>query len=1037
MFTFLVNVSLKARPLVVVIAAVMMIYGGFSLRELSIDVLPNLDKGIVSILTEAPGLAPEEVEVLVSYPIESAMNGASGVTRVRSVSSTGLSVVYVEFEWDTDIYTNRQIVAERLGPIQLDLPPGVKSLMAPISSFMGEILLVALSSSTLDPMAMREIANWVVAPRVKAIPGVSRVVPIGGLVKEYRVTVDNLRMSQLGVSLDAIHKALVGFGGNTGGGFVDQGAQEFLIRNLSRTQDLEDLRNVVIDHRLGQPVLLRQVADVSFEPKQRRGDAGFMGGPAVILSIHKQPQADTVEVTRKVEEVLAGLQQTMPEGTRINDYLFSQADFIHASVDNLEQVLIEAIMVVAIILFLFLFNARTTVISLLAIPVSVLTTFIVLRSMGMSINTMTLGGLAIAIGELVDDAVVDVENIYRRLRENKHRVVRRPALEVIAAASQEVRSSIVYSTLIIVLVFLPMFALTGIEGRLFASLGVAYIVSILASLVTSITLTPVLCSYLLPKMKSLAERESFVVRHLKQTNARLLNWVLDRPVPVISSIVIAVGIAAAVVPTLPRAFLPPFNEGTLMIEMMLQPGISLDESAKIANAAEHLLLAVPEVTKVGRRTGRSEADEHAKGVHVSEIEVSIQRSSRKLEAILVDVRARLGGLPAAFNIGQPMTHRLIESVLTGVPAEIAIKIFGDDLDTLRTLAGDVERWLLGIPGLADVNIERQVPVPQIQVQVDPARALLYGLRPGEVAARLAQLTNGDNVTEIVDGIKRFDVVIRLGDRARSTEELSAMLIDTPAGQVPVSMVARITETSGPNQVLRENNQRRIVVTANGDGSNNNLIVAGIKGMMSKLSLPTGYFMTFEGIYAEQTRSALRLGGLALISLSLVFVILHMRFKSAVFAMMIMANVPIALIGSVIAIKLARLDLSVATILGFITLTGISTRNGILKVSHYINLMRHEGESFGRALVIRGANERLVPVLMTAASAAVALVPLLFGANEAGKEILHPVAVVIFGGLISSTALDMLLTPLLFHRFAPPALERLLSLRDKMAGEGTY
>jgi HME family heavy-metal exporter len=1037
MFQFLVNISLKARLLVVVIVAAAMVYGGISLRGLSIDVLPALNKGLVTILTEAPGFAPEEVEVLVTYPIESAMNGASGVTRVRSTSTTGLSIVYVEFEWDTDIYVNRQIVTERLGPVQNDLPPGVRPLMAPISSYMGEIMLVALSSSTIDPMGMREIADWVVGTRLKAIPGVSRVVSIGGLVKEYRVTVDNLRMTQLEVSLADIERSLVAFGGNTGGGFVDQGAQEFLIRNLARTQNIEDLKNVVVDHRTGQPVLLRQVADVSFEPKQRRGDAGYMGGPAVIVSVQKQPQADTVLLTGAVEAALADLQRTMPEGTRVDEYLFRQADFIHASVHNLEQVLTEAIVVVAIILFLFLFNARTTLISLLAIPVSVLTTFIVLRWMGMTINTMTLGGLAIGIGELVDDAVVDVENIYRRLRENKHRANPRPSLEVIAAASQEVRSSIVYSTMIIVLVFVPLFTLPGIEGRLFAPLGVAYIVSILASLITSITLTPVLCSYLLPKMKSLAERESFVVRRLKAANTRLVSYVLDHPVPVLASIGVAVAVALAVVPTLPRAFLPPFNEGTLVITMTLEPGISLDESSRIAAAAERILLTVPEVARVGRRTGRSEADEHANGVHVSEIEVALNWSDRRLEAILADVRARLAGIPAVLNIGQPISHRLIDHILAGVPAEIVIKIFGDNLDTLRSLARDTENWMKGIPGLADVAIERQVPVPQIQVQVDPARALLYGLQPGEVATRLAQLTNGDVVSEIVDGIKRFDLTIRLGDDARTADQLSNMLIETPAGHVPVSMVARITETAGPNQVMRENNQRRIVVTANGDGSNNNLIVTSINEMMRGIHLPTGYFMTFEGVYAEQTSSTIRLGGLAVISLVLVFSILFMRYKSAPLALVIMGNVPLALIGSVIAIKVAGLDLSIATIVGFITLTGISTRNGILKISHYINLMLHEGERFGPGLIIRGANERLVPVLMTASSAVVALVPLLLGGDEAGKEILHPVAVVIFGGLISATALDMLLTPLLFHRFAPAALERLLSLRGTTAMEGAY
>ena len=1026
MFQFLVNISLRLRLLVVVLVAAAMIYGGSALRDLPIDVLPDLNKGLVTILTEAPGLAPEEVESLVTYPIESAMNGANGVTRVRSVSSTGLSIIYVEFEWDTNIYVDRQIVAERLGPVQLDLPSGVQPLIAPISSLMGEIMLVAMSSSTVSPMDLREIADWVVAPRLKAVPGVSRVVAIGGLVKEYRVTIDNLRMSQLKVSFNDVRTALEAFGANTGGGFVNQGSQEFLIRNLARTQSLEDLRNLVIDDRHDQPILLRQVADVSFEPKQRRGDAGYMKGPAVIVSIQKQPQADTVVLTDAVEAVLNDLQKTMPPGTRINQSLFRQADFIHASVDNLKEVLTEAIVVVAAILFLFLFNVRTTAISLIAIPVSVLTTFIVMRWLGMTVNTMTLGGLAIAIGELVDDAVVDVENIFRRLRENRRRERPRPALEVIAAASQEVRSSIVYSTLIIALVFVPLFTLPGIEGRLFAPLGVAYIVSILASLITSITLTPVLCSYLLPQMKRLAEGESVVVRFAKRINTWLLNRALDRPRIVLSTIAVAVLIASSMVLSLPRAFLPPFNEGTLTITMTLEPGISLDESSGIANTVEKILLGVPEVVTVGHRTGRSEADEHANGVHVSEIEVALRRSSRPLNDVLADIRGRLGGIPAVFNIGQPISHRLIDHILSGVAAEIVIKVFGNDLDQLRTIARDVESKMKSIQGLTDVAIERQVPVPQIQIQSDPARALLYGVRPGELARRLAQLTNGDTVTQIVDGIKRFDLVVRLADNNRTVDQLGTMLIDTPSGNVPVSTVARVSESSGPNQVLRENNQRRIVVTANGDGSNSNQIVQSINEMMASMRLPAGYFMTFEGVYAEQTRSTLRVGGLAFISLSLVFVILYMRYRSAALAGIIMANVPLALIGSVMAIRFAHLDLSIATIVGFVTLTGISTRNGILKMSHYINLMLHEGETFGRGLIIRGANERLVPVLMTASSAIVALIPLLFAGQDAGKEILHPVAVVIFGGLLSSTALDMLLTPLLFQRFAPKALERLLA-----------
>lgn len=1026
MFATLVNISLKARLLVVVLIAGIMIYGGYALRDLPIDVLPSLNKGLVTILTEAPGFAPEEVETLITYPIESAMNGGSGVTRVRSVSSNGLSIVHVEFDWDTDIYANRQIVTERLAPLQDSLPQGIKPMLAPISSYMGEVMLVALSSTSLSPMELRELADWKIAPRIQAVPGVSRVVPIGGLVREYRVTVDNFRMAQLEVTIEDLVQAFNFYGRNAGGGVVNRGPQEFLIRSLSRTQSLENIRNLAIAYRNGQPILLRQVADVSFEPKQRRGDAGFMGKPAVILSIQKQPQADTVVLTEKVEEALAELQRTVPEGTRVDGFLFRQADFIHASVGNLKQVLMEAGTVVSVILFLFLLNVRTTVISLLAIPVSVLTTFVVFRWLGLTINTMTLGGLAIAIGELVDDAVVDVENIYRRLRENRRRTEPRPVLTVIADASQEVRSSIVYSTTIIVLVFAPLFAMPGIEGRLFAPLGIAYIVSILASLVISITLTPVLCSYFLPQMKSLAAHEPPLVRWLKAWNSRLVAWVLRRPAPVLISVVLCVISAALVVPTLPRSFLPPFNEGTLVVTMTLEPGISLEESSRIAAAAEQLIMTVPEVVNVGRRTGRSEADEHALGAHVSEIEVGLERSGRSLEEVMGDVRSHLAVLPGTVSIGQPISHRLIDHILTGVAAEVVIKIFGDDLDVLRSAAHRVETWLKGVPGLTDVSVERQVPVPQIQISVDPIKAMLYGLQPGEVGEDIAALTNGLLVGEIVDGHKRFDIVLRLGDEERTASALESMLIETPSGHVPLSLIAKVTETSGPNEILRENNRRRIIVMANGDGSNNNLITAEIAEMMETIDLEPGYYIEFEGVYAEQAGASLRLAGLAVISLLLVFAILYARYKSAIITGMIMANVPLALVGSVIALKVTNLELSVASIVGFITLTGISTRNGILKISHYLNLMAHEGESFSERLIIRGANERLVPVLMTAMSAMVALIPLMIGADEAGKEILHPVAVVIFGGLISATALDMLLTPLLFHRFAPLVLDRVLS-----------
>jgi HME family heavy-metal exporter len=601
-------------------------------------------------------------------------------------------------------------------------------------------------------------------------------------------------------------------------------------------------------------------------------------------------------------------------------------------------------------------------------------------------------------------------------------------MTVISDASQEVRSGIVYSTMIIVLVFVPLFALPGIEGRLFAPLGVAYIISILASLLTSITLTPVLCSFLLPNAKALDHRESFIVRFLKRVNGRAVAAVLRRPGPLFATIAVGLTLALALLPTLPRTFLPPFNEGTLVVVMSLDPGISLAESSRIARTAEDILLEVPEVVRVGRRTGRSEADEHAAGVNMTDLEVALDRTKRPLALILLDIRARLATVPATFSIGQPITHRLVDHILTGTPAEIVVKIFGDDLDTLRSLAGTVETRLNGLQGITDVAVEKQAPVPQIMVQVDPARALLYGIQPGEVTRMLSQLTNGITVGEIVDGIRRYDITIRLPDWQRSTEELAALMIDTPSGQIPISYVAHVFETSGPNEVLRENGQRRIIVTANGTGTDTNLITRQVQDVIASVATPPGYFITFEGIYAEATKSAIRLAGLAFVSVMVIFAILISRYKSPVLALIIMGNVPLALIGSVFALKLTGTTLSIASMIGFITLAGISTRNGILKVSHYINLVLQEGEAFGRDLILRGAQERLVPVLMTATSAGVALCPLLFARHDAGKEMLFPVAVVIVGGLITATVLDALLTPVLFHRFGLKPLQRLAEIR---------
>ena len=1033
MFNFLIKTSLNNRLIVLAAGALLVVWGSFALRTLPVDVFPDLNKPTVTIMTEAEGLAPPEVEQLVGYPIETALNGIAGVTRVRSVAGIGLSIVYAEFDWGTDIYRNRQQVAERLASIAAQLPPGITPQMGPVSSIMGEIMLIAVTGDgKADAMTVRETADFIIRPRLLSIAGISQVIPIGGEVRQFRVTPNIAALASLNIGVEDIERAIRAFGGNTGGGFVDQHEREYLIRNIGRTTDLEDLRSVVITTREDQPVFLHQVADVGYAAQVKRGDAGFNGAPAVIISIQKQPGSDTITVTNEVEKALAELSRNLTNGVKAEQILFRQADFISTSIANVKTVLFEAAIVVAVILFLFLLNVRTTLISLTAIPLSLFVTVLVFKAFGLSINTMTLGGLAIAIGELVDDAVVDVENIFRRLRENRAKANPRPLLQVVADASIEVRSGIVYATFIIVLVFIPLFALSGIEGRLFAPLGIAYIVSILASLLVSITVTPVLASYLLGRAKQLDHHDGAFVRVLKRGNERLLDWAFRRSNAIIALTLAAVLVAGVMAAALPRAFLPSFNEGTLTISMTFNPGISLEESHRIGLIAEKLLTEVPEVKTAGRRTGRAELDEHAEGVHSSEIDVDLEKSDRTRENILADVRAKLAVLPATINVGQPISHRL-DHLLSGVRAEIALKIYGDDLDTLRSLAETLRAKLSGIDGLVDLQTEKQVLIPQLEIRVDPDRAALFGVTPASVTEALESLSNGRTVSTVIDGAKRFDVVMRLSEADRTTTGLSELLIETPKGRVPLNRIASVEETEGPNQIARENGRRRIVVLANTDGSDMAEIINRIREVVSQTPLPSGYSTSLEGTFLAQEEASRLILGLSLISLASIFVVLYSRYRSAALALIIMGNIPLAFIGSVIALWIADQPLSVASMIGFITLTGISARNGILKISHYINLALYEGESFGDRLIVRGSLERLTPVLMTALSAGMALIPLRYGADAPGKEILHPVAVTIFGGLISATLLDTLLTPILFRKFGAGPLQRLRDSRP-LAGD---
>jgi HME family heavy-metal exporter len=1045
MFNWIVRYSLQNRLFVLALAAVLMVYGSITVTRTPVDVFPNLDKPLVTVLTEAGGMAPEEVEQLVTFPIETALNGMPGVTRVRSTSGVGLSIVYAEFDWATDIYRNRQLVAERLAAARERLPGGITPMMGPVSSIMGEIMLIALplgggdSANAVSPMQAREYADFVLRPRLLSVPGVSQVIPIGGDVRSLRVAPDTARMAQFGVSLTQVERALSGYASNAGGGFIDLNSREYLIRHLGRSNRLEDLAGIAVAWKDGRPIVLEQLASVAFAPGLKRGDAGYNGLPAVVVSVQKQPGADTVKLTSTIVAALNELKPSLPTGMTEPKVLFRQADFIQASIANVTGALRDGAIMVAIVLFAFLLSARTTLISLLAIPLSLAATALVFRWLGQSINVMTLGGLAIAIGELVDDAVVDVENILRRLKQNRALATPVPVVEVVRRASVEVRSGIVYATVVVILVFVPLFALPGIEGRLFTPLGIAYIVSIAASMVVSMTVTPVLCYYLLPDMKRNAHGDSPLVGWLKRIDARLLRWSFRHAKVLVTVAVVGVGAAAASVPFFPRAFLPAFNEGSLVLSLMLNPGTSLAEANRIGAVAEGLIREVPEVLQVGRRTGRAELDEHAEGVHSAEIDVDLKRSARDREAVMAEIRQRLAVLPAQVAIGQPISHRL-DHLLSGVRAQLALKIFGDDTDALRSIAEQLRASLAAIPGLVDLTVEKQVLIPQITVRLDHRRAAQAGLSPGEAIRVLKALTDGAHGAQIIDGPRRYDLVLRLPDARRSPQDLARTLIDTPAGRLPVSAIATVEERDGPNQIGRENGRRRIVVYANTDGRDLGRVVADVRRVVAAQALPSGMFASLEGQFQAQEQATKLIAALSLVSLAMIFVVLYSRYRSSVLVGIVMANIPLALIGSVAAMWIAGVQLSVASMVGFITLAGIATRNGILKISHYINLCRFEAETFSEAMIVRGSLERLTPVLMTALVAAFALVPLLLAADAPGKEILHPVAVVIFGGLVSSTLLDTLLTPVLYRLFGRHPTERLLEQMEEpvqTAGSNAY
>ncbi len=1032
MLNAIIRYSLNHRLTILGLLLAICAYGFTVIGNLPVDVLPNLNRPTVAVIAESHGLAPEEVESIVTVPIEAVLSGAPGVLRVRSSSGIGIAILHVEFDWGTDIFQNRQLVAERLQLLQGRLPEGIVPVMGPVSSIMGEIQFVGLTAAdeSTTAMELRTFADWTLRPQLMTIPGISQVIVMGGQVKQYQILVSSQALQKRGISLEEFKESIRHISDNTTGGFINIGEKEYLIRPLGRVESIDDIKNSVVGMHLGRAVYTKDVAEVRIGPKLKRGEGSINGKHSVILTIQKQPNASTIDLTAEIDKKLDEMTPIIPKGIKLEKNLFRQARFIETAIDNVEDALRDGIIMVAIILFMFLLNLRTTAITLVAIPVSLIMTAIIFHLLGLGVNTMTLGGLAVAIGELVDDAIVDVENVFRRLRENKLSEAPVNPLKVIYMATTEVRNSIVISTAIVCLVFLPLFSLGGIEGRLFVPLGIAYIISILASLAISLTITPVLCSYLLPQSKAIAHIEDgLFVRMLKQAASRILVFTMPKPWLVFGFSLALLALALSLIPKMGRNFLPDFNEGTATIGVAAAPGISLAASDALGFKIEEALLSVPEVVSTVRRTGRAEMDEHAEGVHWHEIDVDFKDDGRPRPLVLEEIREKIEATGDVYvNLGQPIGHRL-DHLLSGVRAQIALKIFGPELSELRRLGGETYNLLEKIPGVVDLQVEPLVLIPQLKIAVDREEAGKFGIRSGNLTEDLEIALNGESAGQFIEGQRTHEIFMRLDDESRSSPESigSTVIKRLPSGQgVKLNDVTRIYQGSGPNMINREDMQRRIVVSANTQGRDLGAIVEDIEEKISTgLKLPAGYFTKLGGQFESQQKASKRILMLGLLSMLGIFTVLYLHFRSWVLSLQVMLNIPLALIGSVVAIYLTERVLSVATLIAFITLCGIASRNGILMVSHYLHLMAEEGEKFGKAMILRGTLERLVPVLMTASTAALALIPLLLAAGEPGKEILHPVAVVIVGGLVSSTILDLIVTPTAFYLFGEKAAEQYL------------
>lgn len=1022
MLDAIIKGSIKHRLLVVVGAVMLFFAGIYVVLKMPVDVFPDLTAPTVTVMTEAHGFAPEEVERLVTIPVETAVNGAGNVRRVRSSTSMGFSIVWVEFEWGTDIFQARQIVNERLQLVAASLPDRIPPpVMAPITSIMGEIMLVSVDSERHTALDVRTAADWEIRRRLLSIPGVSQVVPIGGGVKQYQIKVNPERLKEFNITLNQVMDAASKANENFSGGFFSQYSQEYTIRGMGLAYSLSDIEQSVILTRGSIPITIGDVAKVEIDAAQKIGDASVNAEPAVILSIQKQPDANTLELTRQIDEKMADMQQSLPEGFTINTHLFRQADFIERAIDNVVDALRDGAFLVVVILFLFLANFRTTIISITAIPLSLIFSIFVLELFDITINTMTLGGMAIAIGVIVDDAIIDVENAFRRLRENHALPIERQqsAFDVVFISSKEIRSSIINATLIIIVAFMPLFFLTGIEGRLLQPLGLAYIVAIGASLLVAMTLTPALCYYLLINQASKGKlEESWFTKKLKTGYEVLLDKAISFRKSVLVGTLFLFLVTLVAIPFLGRSFLPEFNEGTLVVTSATVPGISLEESIAIGNRAEQILLSHPAVLSTSRRTGRAELDEHAQGVNASEIDVVLDSDSdQSKEQILTDLREDLSVIPGtAISIGQPISHR-IDHMLSGTQANIAVKIFGPDLYRLRTLATQVSGQMESIEGIVDLTIEQQQNVPQVQIRPNRRALARYGLTIQDLAEMVDVAFAGEVVSQIQEDDKMFDLVVRFEEEFRGNiESIQKATFILDGGTIlPLSELGSIQSRSGPNKISRENVKRLIVVSANVSGRDLRTTVDEIRSDISdNLRLPSGYYVEYGGQFESEAQASRIILILSIAAAFIIFLLLYLEFASVKTALILLVNLPFALIGGIYAVLFTSGIVTIASLVGFITLFGIATRNGILLVSHY-QYLRAEGKETMQA-IRQGAIERLNPILMTALTAGIALIPLAFAAGEPGNEIQSPMAQVILGGLISATLLSMIVIPALLAQF---------------------